>query len=501
MTKALMGAPIAFFTFVAMLSAASLAISAGLIPNDTISLWAGAIIAGDGKFSLGHIIAAYPTIPFLATAAMQFIMPAGAPTPALLAGSLVALLAAIWFVAFCSAGLSFPVATLATALLVFHPALLQATIAGPAETLVAVFLYIFGTALFDLRARGAAPEVMLVSFALVGLAFSHPMGAAIACAAVPYLVFAVSPTLVANSAFNVVLALVFPTVFSVGAFTYISWVFPGSGWSFYSAPSQSLAAWATGVNDIFGGGLTGIRALDAAFAFALALALGAPLALIVGYEVRRRAPLLAPALVLAATTVTAAAISGATGWFGEPAAVAVAAPVLCAVMIVRIPEARADIGRMLGLLALGWAGGALALALVNPGVIVQFGGAGPRADQERVAALNIGRVTLGRRGVLVDTDNAPAVVIGRGDAHGLLPPGDEAFTLALQFGRLDTPFVAVPDPQSATGAEDRIDRSFPSLYHHGAPGYRLIFENAVWRLYGREPGPAAKPAPSERQTP
>ena len=494
MTRAIDATPIGVFGFAVVLMLASLTISAGLIPNDTMSLWAGAIIAGDGKISLGRIVAAYPTLPFLATATLELVTPRGAPTPALLAAALLGLLAGIWFVAFRRRGLPLIAAGAATGLLALHPVLLRAAMAGPSEMLVAVFLYLFGNALFDLRARGAAPEVMTVALSLLGLAFSHPMGAAIACAAVPYLVFAVSPTLVANSAFDVVLALVFPTVFSVGAFTYVSWVFPGSGWSFYSAPSQSLAAWATGVNDLFGGGLTGIHALDAAIAFMLALALGAPLALITGYNVRRRSPLISPVLVLAATSVTAAAISVATGWFGDPAAVAVTAPVLCAVLIVRIPEARADIGRMLGLLALGWLGGALALGLVDPSAVAQFGGAGASADRERVAALNIGRATIGRRGVLVDTDNAPAVVVGRGDAHGLLPPGDEPFKLAMLFGRLDAPFVAVPNPQSATGAEDHIDRIFPALYRHGAPGYRLIFENAIWRLYGRENKPAAVPA-------
>ena len=140
---------------------------------------------------------------------------------------------------------------------------------------------------------------------------------------------------------------------------------------------------------------------------------------------------------------------------------------------------------MLGLLTLGWIGGLIALGLVDPRAVAQFSGAGAPADRERVAALNIGRATIGRRGVLVDTDDAPAVVVGRGDALGLLPPGDKAFALALLFDRLDVPFVAVPDPQSATGAGDRINRSFPGLYRHGAPGYRLIFENPVWRLYGR----------------
>ena len=73
---------------------------------------------------------------------------------------------------------------------------------------------------------------MAVGLALLGLAFSHPMGAAIACAAVPFLVFAVRPALVANSALNVVVVLIFPLAFSRRRLRLFSWVFPGSGWSF-----------------------------------------------------------------------------------------------------------------------------------------------------------------------------------------------------------------------------------------------------------------------------
>jgi hypothetical protein len=286
--------PIAFFSFAAMLLLASLSISGGLIPNDTLTLWSGAIVAGDGQQPIGRIVAAYPTIPFMATAAVEYLAPAGTPVPALLASALAGLLAGLWFMAFRNAGLNFLVATVTTALLVFHPATLQAALAGPAEMLVAVFLFILGNALFDLRERGAAPEVIAVSMALLGLTFCHPMGAAIACATVPFLVFAVRPVLVANSAFNVVLALVFPTVFAVGAFTYVSWIFPGDGWSFYSSPSESLSAWAAGVSGLFGGGITGIHAIDAAIAFGTALLLGAPLAVVAARQIYRRRPLLAP---------------------------------------------------------------------------------------------------------------------------------------------------------------------------------------------------------------
>jgi len=45
--------------------------------------------------------------------------------------------------------------------------------------------------------------------------------------------------------------------------------------------------------------------------------------------------------------------------------------------------------------------------------------------------------------------------------------------------------VAVPDPQSASGANDRLDRAFPSLFRAGLPGYRIIYQNNTWRIFAR----------------
>ena len=42
--------------------------------------------------------------------------------------------------------------------------------------------------------------------------------------------------------------------------------------------------------------------------------------------------------------------------------------------------------------------------------------------QRTLSALNLGRNTAGREGVLVDTFNTPAVVIGRGNVRGSLQP-------------------------------------------------------------------------------
>jgi hypothetical protein len=478
---------IALFTFVAVLALSRFSIKAGLVPDDAVTLWAGAITAGEGEMAIGRIVAAYPTIPFVATSLLEYVTPAGTPTPVLLASGLVALLAGVWLVAFRRVGLPMLAAVAAVLLLALHPALLRAAIAGPAEMFLAVFLYLLGTALYDLRARSAAPEVMAVALALLGLTFSHPMGAALACAAVPLLVIAVRPELVATSALNVVVALIFPTVFCVGAFAYMSWVFPGSGWSFLIAPAEGLATWTVGISQVFGRGLTGWFALDACLAVALALALGAPLVPVAIAWVSRRRPLVAPAAVFVAMTIAAAWIAIATGLFGDPAAVAAVPPILAAIVITRVPVVRERFALVLPLLLVGWFGGALGLAFVDPRTAANVNAAleGRGVDRERLAAIGLGGATIGRDGILVDTFNAPAVVLGRGRARGLLSPSDEAFTLGVLFSRIETPFVAVPDPQIGIGAQDRLNKAFPLLYRRGAPGYSLVYENANWRLFAR----------------
>ena len=486
MTRAIAATPIAGFAFMAALLLATLAVQHGLVSDDAVRLWARAATAGDGDVSVGHIVATYPSIPFLPTVLVALIAPDGAPAPALVSAGLVALMAGLWFASLRATGFLSPMAAIITLLLAFNPALLRAIVDGPAELCLALFLYLFGSALYDLRARSTTPEVMAVGLALLGLTFSHPIGAAIAFAAVPFLIFAVRPVLVASSAFNVVVTLIFPTVFSIGAFYYLSWVFPGAGWSFFAAPYESLSAWSAAFARVFGDGFSGWLTLDAALAMLIALALGAPLVVAALSMTFRRRPLVVPALVFAAIMIAAAAISVATGQFGDPTAIAVAAPTLTAVVVTRVPVVRERLWLFVPLLALGWLGGAASLAIIDPATVARFSAIteGQAADRERLDALAIGGAMIGHDGVLADTDNAPAIVLGRGRAHGLFDPSSEPFGMAMLFGSLATPFVAVPDPQSVTGGNDRLNKAFPALYRHGAPGYRVVYQNTTWRLFG-----------------
>jgi hypothetical protein len=479
-------APVAALGFLAVLALSASAMSAGFLFDDAVTLWAGAIAAGDGEISIGRIVAAYPTIPFLATTLAEFVTPATAPTPALLAALLLGLMAGGLLLALREAGVGIVAAVAATILVALHPALLRAALAGPADMFLAAFLALFAKGLYDLRARSSAPDVMTVALAMLGLSFSHPIGAAITVASAPFLALAVRPAIAANSGLNVVVALIFPTAFSIGAFVYVSWVFPGSGWSFFTAPSASIAAW---IVDLPRGPSlrpTGLLVLDAGLMTFLALVASAPAAVAALVLIRRRRPLVMPALVLTAGTIVAVMMSVATGVFGSPVAVTIVAPVLAATVLIRIPGARERMPIMLVLLMIGWIGGAFSVLMLDPRLAAQFREATADAsDRERVDALNLGHATRGREGILVDTVNAPAVVLGRGHAHGLLAPHGEGFGLTILFARIDAPFVALPDPQSAAGALDQLNKTFPRLFRNGSPGYRLVYQNSTWRLFER----------------
>jgi hypothetical protein len=476
-------APVAALVFVTLLALAAIAVRHGLIADDALRLWAGASTAADGEVPIGRVVAAYPSLPFMSTTLVAWLLPAGAPAPELVTALVLALFAACCFSACRKAGVPAAAAAAATLLIALHPALLRAVVAGPGDMFFAAFLLMLCLSLYDLRARSGTAEVMNVGLALMGLTFSHPMGAVFAFAAVPFLAFAVRPVLVANSAANILIALVFPTLFTLAAFAYVAWIFPGDGWSFFAAPAQSLSMWTAAVARLFGGYLSGVPMLEASAAMALALAVGAPLAVTMLILVRRRRPLVAPAAVFIAAAILATAISVVSGFFGDPAALVVAAPVLSAGMMTRVPAARERLVLALCLLVVGWLGGFLSLALVDPLTISSLQSAGA---SERLDALAAGGAARGRDGVLIDVNNAPAFVLGRGNASGILSPQSEAFLLAQLFGRVDSPFVAVPDPQSTTGANDRLDTVFPTLFRGGLSGYRLIYQNNTWRLFGRE---------------
>lgn len=486
MSRALAATPVASLAFVSTLALAAIAVRNGLVTDDVLRLWAGASTAADGQVPLGRIVAAYPTLPFMTTTLVAWLAPANTPVPMLAAAGLVAVIATYCFLSLRKKNIPVFAAAAIALLIACHPAMLRAIIDGPGDAFLAVFLLMLCLALYDLRARSGTSEVMNVGLALMALAFSHPMGAAVAFASVPFLAFAVRPTLIANSALNVVVALIFPTLFTIAAFSYVSWVFPGDGWTFFAAPGESLSVWTAAIGQVFGAIPFNAPALDASVAMVVAFAVSAPVVSVLLLGVRRRRPLIDPAAVFVAAVIAATAMSVLSGCFGEPTALVVAAPALAAAVLVRAPFEPRRLRLVISLLVAGWFGGLASLALIDPADVGLVQTAFAYGRNERADALVAGGALSGRDGVLVDIDNAPAFLLGHGGARGILGPQSEQFALAMLFSRIDAPYVAVPDPHGAIGATDRLNQAFPSLYREGLRDYRIIYQNKTWRIFANK---------------
>jgi hypothetical protein len=103
--------------------------------------------------------------------------------------------------------------------------------------------------------------------------------------------------------------------------------------------------------------------------------------------------------------IAATAITVLSGLFGDPTAIAVAAPVLAAVTVTRVPAVRERLACVIPLLALGWLGGALREGLVDPSTVNHLSAAlaGRGGDHEHFDALGAGGAAAGRE-VPADTD-------------------------------------------------------------------------------------------------
>lgn len=162
MIRVLRATPVMLVVFAAILALCALAMRTGLLLDDSVQLWASAIAAGDGELPIGRIVSVYPSIPYLATTLLELLTPAAAPTPALVTALVIAILAGLWYLALRDAGFGTLATCSAVALIAFHPALLRAATAGPADAFLVAFLALFAKGLYDLRATSAAPDVMTV---------------------------------------------------------------------------------------------------------------------------------------------------------------------------------------------------------------------------------------------------------------------------------------------------------------------------------------------------
>jgi hypothetical protein len=460
-------------------------LASGYVSLPTQRVWGEAIAITDRQWPISVLTTAYPPLPVQLTVLTEFLLGRSTiPSPLLVAVVLGALVALLWLRSFRMAGHGLRPALFFTIVLIVHPFFLWLLSEGPAGLVLILGSFLLARGLFRIRARGSVVDAMTIGVALAVLAAAHPIGLALGFASIPFLALAMPPDLVARSAIGTYLSVLFPWIFAVLALAFLNLIFNGEPWRFLDPTVAS----AVSIDEATGTLPAPLDLVDLFRSFAqglVAAIIAMPVILLVLVETSQRLPLLMPTLAIIGISVSAAAFAHAYGATPEPTLALTPLVGFVAAGVAAWPnDTRKQV--LLGIfLLLGLAGGSiLALGWRAP-ELVRWRDAMLGAPQAATgAAAIIGARLAGVNDVLIDGELAPEIIAGRRSAVGLILPRDDRFHILALSGQLDASHVVVSNPEWF-GDRDRVNRAFPRLYAHGAPGYVQAFEGAGFRVYRR----------------
>jgi hypothetical protein len=496
--RALRLAAIAIVAFAAFVAFGNWLHGHGFVATTVMREWGEVVLYADGKGSFQEFVATYPPLAF----ALDILagIPARAlwslPPPLVTSAAVAGWLVASWVAKLRRAHYGQCTSIMLVALVCLHPFFLYLVTTGVDAVLLLVAIYWFATAFCEARARGRVTDFMNLALAFAFMAFAHPLGARICLIALPFLVFALPVELVARSAFYSLLVLLFPAFFGVASFAYGNALFEGSATAFLVSvfgraplpvPASNVlsglphSAFALGVVAV-------LAASTLVAAMPAAIALASRVRQVEGHG-RAIATLSVIALLAVVTTWLGATAAG--GEVSPSTLLLVSAPFV-ALAIVAAHRWTAQPRRTGTVAVLLAAGVLLAWCLPFPWIsgepmLWRTAVLGTHVEGEEAnGKAALARYLVNRNDVLLDVHAHPAVLAVRGSTRGLVVPGDDAFTQTVLTRLVHARYIAVPDSDDPTMADDDLlAQTFPTLYQRGIHGYRLAFDANGWRVYER----------------
>ncbi|CAB3739039.1 hypothetical protein [Paraburkholderia rhynchosiae] len=500
MTRTLRFCVTAIASFAVLVAANAWLRGHGLVAAPVLHDWGEVLLYSGGKGTFRDFTTSYPPLAFtlniLLGVPVRALSPLSAlPAPALVASLFGALLVARWDAAFRAAKYGAWSIVLA-ALLCLHPFFLHSATSGVGAMLLLVALYWLASAYCASYRTGRVTDLMNVALALAFTAFVDPLGALVCVAALPFLTLSVPPALLARSAFNSLLVVLFPLLFVILSFTYENALFEDSSTAFVTDIARHVSL-VVGTSEAVGHGVAGLFPALAGFGIAvLTLAAAMPAAIVLTLHRRMAAECAKPFAALCAVALVAIAAVAIIAFMQGSAHISatltrIATPfVALAAVAVRQWPPHPRRGRTVAAVLLAAIGAGWGMSLTwQTGEDARWLDAATGitvAGAPDGGAASLGRYLAGRSDVLIDAHAHPATLAARGSASGLVVRGDEPFMLAMLTRRIRSRFVAVPYPdQLPTLADDQLTQTFPALYQQGLNGYRLIYDTDGWRVYER----------------
>ncbi|MGC2659461.1 MAG: hypothetical protein WA324_16010 [Bryobacteraceae bacterium] len=461
-------------------------ISRGFQSTDASEAFAKALIVSASSEPLARMIATFPQIPVLAVTLARWIPGAScAVLPYVLGALLASFVPARLYDCLRTRGCTIFSAALIAALFLLNPLFLWTAWSGIQSAVTFLMYAYFTLALLRIAKEQDARGFMMLALALPILFFSSPIAGLLIAALVLLLPAALPKSMVASNPIAGYVVAFVPAALAIISWVYLCWIFH-LNWRSVLLPrfEQSIS----------GTTLRTIWELDSTRDLVLA-----PMVLtLLGAAA---APLLCAALLYRKITAEArraifvASLAPILIAFFEIAEDSLKHPapilaLLCAcVLAVLLCFARVIVRRPMTtalLLACGVCGG-WAICILGPSpelISWQNVLAGQNPEILNASDRSLANWLAGsEEPTLLDVNGAYPLVAALGTASRLLVSGEREYAVELQGARLSIPQFAIPDPASAAGYVNTIDRRYPDAYASGMPGYTLAYDFGGWRVY------------------
>lgn len=439
----------------------------GFLSSDVTGLWARSMLLVDGPPGFTSADAFYPPLPLALSLLGQSVLGgASVPVPALLSALLGAAVLLIWFVHLRDSGRFGPaLSAVMVGLIAANPFFLRAVAAGPPAVLCILGMWIFAQGIVRLRLTGNAPEMMKVAVGLVLVALSDGYGLMICFGALPFMIVAARPGMIAVSAPGYLVAMFYPVAAAIGSVFFIAMIFDARLLPQLIEPPAPF------------------RAADHAMLLAGLL----PVTLAAMLRNLPDARLFVPLLAAAGTVLAAYMLNRQFNLEGDPA---IALAPLLGVFVCALGVWSARAGRRPGRRAaavllpiFGLVLSVLAFAGTSHEETRRWSLAMLGSDSARSRATGqLGAFLAGRDGIMVDAERNPDALATLGGIDALIVAGDPAYDRTLAGGVLQARYVLVPKTVPGGAVSDRILRRFPELKQGGVDGYQEVFGNARFRV-------------------
>ena len=452
--------------FLALMASLAWTEANGFVSSDVITLWAKAIMVVDGPEHFKATDAFFPPVPFVLSIVLQWVLNGTlVPVPFILSALLGSVMLMLWFVNMRdSGGYSSLTSMAVVALLGLNPFFLRALADGPQTVLTILGTWVFTRGVVSLRLTGNAPDMMKVAVGLLTVALSDSFGLMICLGALPFMIVAARPSMVAASSTGYLVAMFYPAVAGVASVFFLSAIFDSTLVPLLIETPHAVT-WETHALIMFG---------------TLPVTLTAVLRNVL-------LPRLFMPLIAAMAAVCGAYVLNAFFHLEGDQTMAFA-PMLgvVAVAIRYWPPLPLREPIAIVLLALGVLLSTIAFRTIplneTRAWVTAFRG-------ETIGSPNLAQdVAMFLRSkseIMVDAEHNPEIVTALGGAEKLIVAGEPIYDWAMEGGLPQARYILVPAGENPMAAGDMILRRFPALYDNQAAGYRVVFSNAQWRVFER----------------